>query len=308
MPENVYNALEVLLDAGLVDSITNWMTKLYSSLNSIISTALIGTAMSVLVTISCSLVVLYFFMNLMDQAQRDMFSFEKLIVSFIKMMTAIVVLVCLEDIIVNLLKIGQALYNELRTNDNGILQAFTSSSKSLELFSSINCSHRVSVYDMPCWECAQSVFEDEFGGFFTYLTNFGLAIWSLIIWLFGFVVKIAGYFICTSNAIMILVRAAVSPLAVVQLFDEGSRSPGVRYLKSFAADCITMAFILLALHAASALTSAMVVEFVGIETLEVSNIKEFLSIGNCSVFVIPQLAAVGAMGSVSKIAHDVAGA
>ena len=82
----------------------------------------------------------------------------------------------------------------------------------------------------------------------------------------------------------------------------------MRYLKGLAADCITMAAIIIILYAASALTSGMLTSIAEIEEITVKNLYKVITFKNLAVVLVPELAAVGGMASASRIAHDIMGA
>lgn len=315
MPQFVYNAVDILFGGGLAEDMSDWMTSLFSALTSIINGSLISTAMNIFSAIACSLLILYFFMDLVDQAKRDMFSFEKLIVGFIKFLAAFAVLLCLPDILSGLVQIGEALYNLMQETGSGtISSAITSgSSGSIRLFTDIplSSSGRSAWTQMPDWSesAVQEAFEDAFGfGPVKLIKNIQLLIICFIVWIIGMIAKIAGYFICTANALMIIVRIVFSPVAVVQLFEDGSRSSGMRYIKGLAADCITMAVIVVILIVSSALTNGLVSSFTSITEITCSDLTSVLTLKNVAIVLVPELVAVGAMASGSKVAHDVMGA
>lgn len=315
MAQFVYNAVEILFGGGLADSMSDWMTSLFSVLSSIIGGTLITTAMNIFSAIACSMLILYFFADMLDQAKRDMFSFEKLIVSFIKFLAAFSVLLCLPDILSGLVDIGEALYNAmLQTGSGTISNSITSgSSSSISLFTDIplSSSGRTAWTQMPDWSysAVQEAFDDAFGfGPIKLIKNIQLLIVCFIVWIIGMIAKIGGYFICTANALMIVTRIVFAPVAVVQLFEDGSRSAGMRYIKGLAADCITMAVIVVILLVSSALTNGLVSNFTSITKITCDNLTSVLTLSNIAIILVPELVAVGAMASGNKVAHDVLGA
>ena len=300
MGQFVYDSCEILFGGGLVEDMSSWMSSLYASLLTIIDgdNGVMQVALTIFSAIACSLLIIYFFWDLANQAGKDMFSFEKLIVSFIKLFVAFTVLLCLKDLVVGALKLGETLYNGLST-DSQLLAAISGDSTDIKYFG----------YDsMPEWSVVKRDFENEFKGITAFIKNFQVVLVCTLVFLIGFVAKIAGYFICTSNAVMIIARVVFCPVAVVQMFEDGTRSSGMKYLKGLIADCITMAVIIIVLFAASALTNGMLSNLAGITEITVSNLRHILTIENVAIVVIPELAAVGAMASGSKIAHDILGA
>lgn len=315
MAEFIYNAVDFMLGSGLTDDMSRWMSDLFQTIMTLIGNgSLIDVALNIFVAIACSMLILYFFMDLLDQAKRDMFSFEKLIVSFIKFLAAFTVLLCLSDILENVVRIGNYLYKAMLESGNDSLQAAitTANGEMIELFPDIPASDsgRSGYSVMPEWtEAVQEAFEDEFSfGIGKVINNFGLIITSAVINLIAIVARIAGYFICASNAVMIIARISFSPIAVVQLFEDGTKSSGMRYLKGLVADCITMAVIIIILYAATAITNSIVVDYSGFTEVTVENLRSVFTFRNTAVMLVPQLVAVGAMATGSKVAHDIMGA
>lgn len=308
MAETIYKALSLLFDGGLADKMSEWMTTLFTAIINLLDSSggLFSAAMTVFSAIACSLLVLYFFMDLVNQANRDMFSFEKLIVSFVKLLTGFVILLVLQDIVVGLAKIGYSLYNEMLSGS--LKDSFTSGSSAGITFTFGDYSDSV----FPDWATVETAFTDNYKGFTKLISNIGLFIECSLLNIIGFIAKFAGYFICTSNAILILGRAVFAPIAVVQCFEDGTRSAGIRYLKSFAAECITMACILILIYAATSLTNGLLANSLtesGIgTTITFDNLGKVVSLSNAAQLLVPQLAAIGGMAGAGKLAHDILGA
>lgn len=321
MANFVYNAVDILFGGGLTDAIADWMGNLYATIQTIINGGLVTTVMNVFAAIACSMLILYFFMDLVDQAKRDMFSFEKLIVAFIKFLAAFVVLLCLPELLRGVVNIGRLLYEAmLQDNAGSIRGAINGGTTSvLDLFTDIPAadSGRSNYSVMPEWftntgdtySATVDAFEDAFGfSIGKVLDNIQLLIMCVIVWLVGMIARIAGYFIVTSNAVMIIARVIFSPIAVVQLFEDGTKSSGMRYLKGLAADCITMAVIVIVLAVASAVTNGLVANNLGEAEITCENLASILNFGSVAVCLVPELVAVGGMAAGNKIAHDIMGA
>ena len=67
---------------------------------------------------------------------------------------------------------------------------------------------------MPEWDTVESSFEKEFSGLIKIIKNFQVMSISLVAGVIGFIGKLAGYFICTSNAVMIIARVVFCPIAI----------------------------------------------------------------------------------------------
>lgn len=304
MAETIYNALDLFFGEGIAGRMSEWMTLLYSTILTYLEGNLMTTVMTVFSALACTMLTLFFFAEIVNQASRDMFSFEKLIVMFIKFLVGFVLLLTLQDLVVNLAKIGNYLY---QTMEGGSIAAEITSGSSV----GITFTFDGTSYDNLS-EVDISVFQSEYTGLLKNIPAIPLYIWCLFLNILGMIGKFAGYFICTSNGLIIIVRAVFMPIAIVQCFEDGTKSAGIKYVKAFAAECITMAVIIIILYAANAVTSGLVANSFAESGL--GNVITFDNIGNAlaptraAYLLIPLFAAIGGMAGGSKIAHDVLGA
>ena len=133
----------------------------------------------------------------------------------------------------------------------------------------------------------------------------------LLVNLVFFVAKAAAYLITVSNAIMVIVRAVLAPLGIVQLFDDGQRSNGIRYLKKFVGEALTFAAIVGILYAASLLQGQLIASVVSDSLggeLSVDNIADVLNLSTLVPIVIIQLSAAGAIMKATQLSNDIVGA
>lgn len=123
--------------------------------------------------------------------------------------------------------------------------------------------------------------------------------------------KIAAFLMAAGNAVIVVVRTIFAPVGIVQMFDEGQRSAGVRYLKKFFAEALTFAVILGILFAASKLQSALMVNILSGKPFEgkltVDNMDSVLGIKHCVPIIVIQLAATGGIFKANQIANDIVG-
>ena len=136
-----------------------------------------------------------------------------------------------------------------------------------------------------------------------------------------FVIIIPAFIICiiriyialmaTSNAITIIVKIIMAPVAIVRLFDDGGmRSAGLRYIRSLAADSMVFAVILAMVSVGSLLSKGMLVNEV------LSNVGYVVScntIGNLLspeaffIIILPELGVLGGIMGAKKIAGPICG-
>ena len=98
------------------------------------------------------------------------------------------------------------------------------------------------------------------------------------------------------------VRKAFAPFAIIDIYSEGMRSPGMRYLKRYLATFLKIAVCLL-------------VCYLGIELMGISaedNIASFDSLGDCLQYIFRIIAinftVLGVMAKAGEYANDVVGA
>ena len=84
------------------------------------------------------------------------------------------------------------------------------------------------------------------GYFGSWYTTFGF---TAVIWLCTMIAKIAAYFALAQRLLDIGWRAAFSPIGAANMFDgQGGSTPGVRYLKSFFAACLSGVMLIMILR------------------------------------------------------------
>ena len=313
MQSMVYNIAKMLFQSSLIDDVSSFMSGVFNALSNILNETFMSTILNSFAAIAVSLLLLYFFMGLVEQASKDMFSFEKLIIAMIKLFVAISVLLCLPTIISSLVDIGKYLYEWAINNESGGLRNTLFSSNETFKFDLGDGTimdkfpSKKQIEDAELWEFSLGKLLDMFNLFFI----------TLITSLINFIVKVAAYFLAISNSLAIIVRAFFSPIAVVQLFDESNRNAGIKYLKTFAAECIQMTGMVLTLYASSKLSSYLMADLYksanggmitmngDVATVHLKKLEDAITFGNLHILVLPQFAAIGGMMGVSKITHDV---
>lgn len=302
MGEYIYNALASIFGGGLTGEVSDWMTKLFEALKIIMNNGMMDTAMNMFAVIACSLLILYFYQDLAAQASRDMITLEKLVSAFIKMILAFALLICLKDIIIMLVDMGEALFIWMK--DDSVKNVFSATATG-ELKFKFGSGAATDYF--PAYTDVRDAFDDQYGGL-KFTKNMGLILTLVIPSFLTWIIKLVGYFVCTSNAVMLLIKSVFSPVAVVQCFEDGTKSAGLRYLKSIAADAITMGVMMVILYLCSALTSSLLSKvYTSIGTLTFDNVKEVVNWENLLYLIVPNLAAIGAMIGANKVAKEIVG-
>ena len=130
-----------------------------------------------------------------------------------------------------------------------------------------------------------------------------------------FVINCGSFLIIIGNAISLIVRTVFAPIALTQLMEDGSKSAGIRYLKKFLADGLTLAAILAVLYATSRLQASLISVSIPADwhnTISATSLDTILNLGVLGggigiMLIALQLASVGAMFKASQIANDIVG-
>lgn len=124
----------------------------------------------------------------------------------------------------------------------------------------------------------------------------------IIPWVLSLIMQVVAQFIAFSLLIELGIRIAFAPFAVVDIYSEGMRSPGMRYLKRYLATFIKIAICLL-------------VCYLGNDLIKISaeqNIANFDSLSDCLQYVFRVIAinftVLGVMAKTGEYANDVVGA
>lgn len=263
---------------------------------------------SVLVTtfsvIAGSLMIIFLYIDLTSNATKELLTLERLILTFIKYFIAMVILIYLPEILNSLFELAKGIYDVACENFT-----YDNLDYGIRFFPNDGNSNP-SVF--PDFETIKDALSDA--GYSNKVTavikHISEFIPLLLVNLVFFVAKAAAYLITVSNAIMVLVRAVFAPIGIVQLFDEGQRSNGIRYLKKFASDALTFAAIVGILYAASLLQGQLIASVVSENlggVLSVDNISDVLNLSTLVPIVIIQLSAAGAILKAAQLSNDIVG-
>lgn len=299
MAELFFNAAGLLYGGTSITEIQGFISQILDALTTVFTDASIKQIIDIFLGIGVSLLTVFLYIDILDKATKDMITLEKLIMIFIKYFLAIMILINLPDLIVTLFNLAKGLYDML-----GEKASFNS--LNIEYYPGHNPN--TAVY--PEWsEELQKAFKEAGikNGISALWKNFLALITTILVILVMWVGKIAGYFVVAGNALSLIARVLFAPLGVVQCFDEGLRSSGIRYLKKIVADALTFAVILGIMYAMSRIQVAILGGTGKIERITPDNVLSLLSIKYCIGAIVLQLSAVGAMMKASQIANDVVG-
>lgn len=296
MDHLIYNALSVIFDNTLAQDVSEFMEYIVDGLSNVMSIGEIRTMVTIFAAAAGALIAIFYFMDLAGQASRDMISLERLILSFVKLMIGFMILIYLPEILSTLFTIVRIVYETVLEND------LEPDRLGIEFW-----GHST----FPSWD---TVKDDKIvgGGIKAITGNLGAMIVCMLTYLTGWAARIAAYFVAVSNALMLVVRAMFSPIAVAQCFEDQQRSNAIRYLKKFTADGLTLAVIVGVLYASSKLQSAVTTAVLHGSHITVVNSDNALEIvsnfGLVAAILVINLGAIGAIMKASQLAADVAGA
>ena len=302
MGKFVYNALTAIFGSSLTEDIVSFMSLVISGMSSFFKDGgQATTVLAIFTGVAGSLMTIYLFMDIMDKASKDMVTLERLILIFVKYLFGMIILVYLPEIINYLFKLAKGIYDVVG-NEN-VLNLSVSGAK-IKYFGSDK---------WPDYSTVSDIFEKKsvFGkGVKSITNNLGLLFTLMLTYLLSFGARFAAFFIAISNAVTLITRTIFAPLGVVQCFDEGQRSAGIRYLKKFAAEALTFAVIVGILFAAGQLQNAVLAGILkpyGGE-LTTDNVQEILgSFKMMGSIIVIQLASLGGMMKAGQLANDIVG-
>lgn len=294
MGELLYNMANIVFGNGIAGGLEDWTTDVLKAMKDIFSNGYINDVYNLFAAIACSLLVIFFFQDLMNQASRDMFSFEKLVIGFIRMLIAFSVLVFLPDILKLLVDFAQG-FVEMVQESGGIKDKLQ---EAVAETTGGKINH----------DEIKKAYEDEFDHLTKILHVMGAVMGMFIPWAIAMFAELMGKFIIASTAIMLMVKATFSPIAVVQIFEEGSRSSGMRYLKGLFAEALSFSIILVIIAASNGISATLISDEVGSGWTDPTKLNSLLGFGTLIQLIIPKLVIAGGMASGSKIAHEIMGA
>lgn len=300
MAELFFNAAGLLYGGTSITEIQGFISQIVNALSTVFTDDSIKQIIDIFLGIGVSLLTVFLYVDILDKATKDMITLERLILIFVKYFLAIMILINLPDLIVTLFNLTKGLYDMLG-------ESATFKSLNIKYYPGQNPDP--SVY--PEWsEDLQKAFKDAGikNGISSLFKHFFSLITTILVILIMWVGKIAGYFAVAGNALALIARVLFAPLGVVQCFDEGLRSSGIRYLKKIVAEALTFAVILGIMFAMSKIQVSLLGASIGkIDEITPDNVLSLLSIKHCIGAIVLQLSAVGAMLKASQIANDIVG-
>ena len=302
----IYNCLNMIFAGDLVTSLSEWMNSLLTTMDKAVNgNAIAITAMNIFAGVACAMMIVYFYMDLTAQASRSAITFEQLVAAFIKLLVAVAILSILPDLIGDIVSIAKNFFGMMA---DGEFKTMFDKKKTHDLSFSFGS---VQTDKFPEWSDVEDVFKNHYGGV-KWLGALGIIATCLIVFIVMVAANVVGYFLTTSCMVMFLVRCIFSPLAVVQCFDEGARSSGIRYIKILVADALTLGIMIGIIYIGNYFTAGIVPEAfyegAGSYTLSFDTLETGLS-GMILVKIIDsRLAIIGGMAGAGRLSREIMGA
>lgn len=308
MDEFIYNALNDLFMSDIVNVVKTFMDSMMTTIKDAVETRASVNGVAMFSACAASLMLIYYFIDIIDRSTKEMITFEYLISSFIKIIISFIILLYIKEIVIGLFDICHSIYKmivEYETDKvEGIkffgFEEFPEWEKKLPETIKLNGEKCETV-----GQCFTALYDD--------FSNIGDAIGMVIMLLIpsavNKIVGIASFVLVLSQAGSLLLRAMFAPFGVVQCFEDGQRSSGIKYLKKFTAAALSFALIAAAAWVCSWLTQSILVDALADYNGELTfdNMHDVICSFAILKVVAVQVATIGAMFKTSSIANDVLG-
>ena len=313
----ILNALNAIFGSGLNDEVTNWMSQMLSAMENLFTNGgIMDTGMTLFAGICASLLVIYFMMDVINMAKRDLLTLEKFVIECIKFIAAFALVICLKDLMLGIVSLGKNLYDWMNS-DEVVFNVSNSSNVILFDGEVIGTGVNTAGPWPPNMQIADGdpvyeAFQNRYSGLGNALDCVAMMISCIIPALVNAIASFVAYFLVTSNCLNIIIRAIFAPIGVAQLFEDGTRSSGIRYIKRFVSLCITFAVMCVIMKIASGFSSLIfnviiTKNAIAGTPLTFSLLEGFMSFGNSLLLSLPLLAGVGAMIGAGRVADDLMG-
>lgn len=312
MGKLAFETLKSIFGGTFIDKATELMTSLLEILKTVFSSQSVTNMLTIFISVSITILTLYLFIEVANRATTEQLTFERLILILVKFFAAFIILANIKELIMVLFDISVAVYDMVQNavskslgdgNNYGGLQFFPEQNATPDIFPESFSDELKDAFE-----------EAKYGdGIMSYINNMSPFFTCMLFKLFTMVTNIGCFLVVIGNAISLIVRTIFAPIGMVQLMEDGSKSAGIRYLKKFLADGLTLAAILGVLYAVSRLQGGLISASIpsGWNNKLIASqdvLDALLSLGGVGIMVLAlQLAGIGAMFKASQIANDIVG-
>ena len=330
----IYDGMQIIFGSQN-DALEKFMEGMLDALKSVFNNGLVSNAIDIFGAVCASLLIMYWLIEIIGLATRDMMSLEKMVVGFMKYIVAVVIVLNLSTIMSNLVGLADGFFEMCRDfpMTDVSVSAFETDADGNPGTEPEFGPEIVGGSEFLTWSKAEAEdnanldsdgnhqdgylrknFEDEYSGIFGFFRGVGIAFKMFLPALIHAAVYLVGCFICISTSLQIIVRGIASPLGIVSLFEEGTRSSGVRYLKKFAALCFTFSVMILVITAVGHLGQAIRMFnwnygwgglYKSIATFD--ELSQAITFKDAIIGCLPSIAGIGAMIGANRLADEVFG-
>lgn len=289
----IFEALVVLFGNGLLNDIAEFLNTINTATVNALNTGVISDVIGIFKGLAASLVILFFLIELLNEAQKDFVTFERLTVMLLRLLAVTVLIMNLEMIVNGLEELSVLIFNAVK-------DLAGSSSNSFEIFGeSAATGYRYSEVEKEM--------KDALGK--AGIKQALMVVLQLLIpWLISRLCYVVAYVIAVGRSIELIVRAIFSPIGVANLFEDGTRSSGFRYLKKFAACALQLGAIAVILYASNALCNSLIGSLSdGYMTITKDNLLDVLGSSALWSMSAIQLAVIGITLKAQSICNDILG-
>ena len=216
---------------------------------------------NICIGVGYALVVLYLLIDIMDKITQDSFNVEVFLKSFIKAIVAVLIIANGMVILENVIEFG-----------NRLLLSISDGAGSSEDTVNTVLEWRTKLLD---------------AGFLTLL---GYMVCLVFDYILLFISQMVIWVCCISRSLELGVRAIFTPIALADVFGEGLKGPGIRYIKKFLAVCLQASIMLTLLMLYQAIINA-----------------DISGLGTTAIKIVAAFTLVGMMFKSITFANDVVG-
>ncbi|MCI6998602.1 MAG: type IV secretion system protein [Eubacterium sp.] len=291
--KQIFDALVVLFGNGLLNDIADFLSTINSATTDALNNGIISDAIGIFKGLAASLVILFFLVELLNEAQKDFVTFERLTVMLMRLLAVTIIVMNLELVVNGLEELSVTIFDAVK-------DLAGSTSNSFEIFGeNASTGYRYSE--------VEDDLKDALGD--AGIKQALMVILQLLIpWLISRLCYVVAYVIAVGRSIELIVRAIFSPIGVANLFEDGTRSSGIRYLKKFAACALQLGAIAVILYASSALCNTLIDTLSdGYMTITKDNILDVLASSALWSMSAIQLSVIGITLKAQGICNDILG-
>lgn len=289
----IFEALVVLFGNGLLNDIAEFLNTINTATVNALNTGVISDAIGIFKGLAASLVILFFLIELLNEAQKDFVTFERLTVMLLRLLAVTVLIMNLEMIVNGLEELSVLIFKavkDLAENSSNSFEIFGENAATGYRYSEVEKDMKDALGKAGIKQALMVVLQ------------------LLIPWLISRLCYVVAYVIAVGRSIELIVRAIFSPIGVANLFEDGTCSSGFRYLKKFAACALQLGAIAVILYAANALCNSLISSLSdGYMTITKDNILDVL--GSTALWSMSaiQLAVIGITLKAQSICNDILG-